>query len=182
MEQASWRRHLEEASERRHHGQGIQEASGGIKEEAPGRRHLGGCIAEEASLGGIMEEASQRRHHRGAIMEDTSQRRHHEGGLRRSSGRPSGARKPSQSHGGIIWGSSGGYLGVIWGPSGIIWRSSGKLTDLGRLGVPKVIWRVGASRSDTPPRSNQHVHAKVWKVSSSWRYHSFFIVICKNWR
>ena len=45
--EASWRRHLEEASWMRNHGADIM---------------------EEASGGGIMEEASWRRHHGGSIM------------------------------------------------------------------------------------------------------------------
>ncbi len=110
--EASWRRHLEEAS------------GGGIWMRNHGGDIMEGGIMDEASGGGIMEEASWRRHHGG---------RHHGGGIwRRHLEEASWMR----NHGGDIWRRhhrlswelSGHSLGLSgsWGGLGVAMGRSGQ--------------------------------------------------------
>ena len=78
MEDASGGGFMDEESWRRHHGGGIREASWTRHlEEASWRRP--GDIWRRHHGGGIMEEASGRRHQGEGIMEEASWRRHHGG-------------------------------------------------------------------------------------------------------
>ena len=88
---------MQEASGRRHQGEGIKaEASWRkIREEASGRRHQGG--REE----GIRKKATGRRHHGEGIMGEASWTRHHGGGIMEEGG--IGIREASGRHLGCSW-------------------------------------------------------------------------------
>ena len=145
-----------------------------MEEEASGRRHQGEGIREEASLekhrgGGIIEEASGRRCQRGGSREEevshrkaSSRRRQHAEGMmgwyrgggimdgasrgREASWRshPGGIWKTSGMHLGSIWDASGVQLGDIWGTPGVLWEGSG--VRLGALERSGVSWDVSAHK------------------------------------
>ena len=81
---------------------------GGITEEASGRRHQGEGIREGVSWRVVIGKASWRGHHRGGVMEEASGGRHHgsRGTISGSSAIVRGHQGPTEPSG-IMWESSG---------------------------------------------------------------------------